>query len=219
LLLAQDLSQRQPLGYLSDFSGVVEPARREAINTYLSGIERSSGVQIAIVTVDTLKGEPIERVANDLYRRWGIGKKETNRGALFLLAIQDRKSRLEVGYGLEPELPDGAAGAMLREMRPALRKQRYGDALETAARQLGERVSGNAPPLAEPDLAPTEGQWVLIVIVILLALLILRPGGRRRGWIWYGGGGGFGGYSSGQGASWGGFGGGDSGGGGASSDW
>ncbi len=220
LLLAQDLSQQQPLGYLSDFAGVVDAAQRESINRYLAELERRTGAQVAIVTVKTLQGEAVEDVANRLFRRWGVGRKESNRGALFLLAIDDRQSRLEVGYGLEAELPDGAAGSILREMRPALRERRYGDALETAARQLGERISGLAVPLAPAVESPSAAQWLLFFLVLLLLLSIFR---RRRGFrtgapLWYGGGGGFGGHSS-SGSSWGGFGGGDSGGGGASSDW
>ena len=65
--------------------------------------------------------EMIDEVANKLYIQWGVGKKTTNEGALFLFAIRDRKSRLEVGYGLEPYVPDGSAGDVLRAMRPALR--------------------------------------------------------------------------------------------------
>ncbi|MBM3795045.1 MAG: TPM domain-containing protein [Acidobacteria bacterium] len=61
-------------------------------------------------------------VANALYRAWGIGQKKSNEGALLLLARRERKSRLEIGHGLEPILPDGFSGSVLREMRPALRE-------------------------------------------------------------------------------------------------
>jgi uncharacterized protein len=77
---------------------------------------------MALVTIATLEGEPIEDVANTIFRAWGVGQKGKNEGILLLLSIGDRRSRLEVGYGLEPILPDGLAGSILREMRPALRQ-------------------------------------------------------------------------------------------------
>lgn len=137
---AADFGALKPRGYVSDFAGVLsEPAARQ-LNEYLARVEQSTGAQIAIVTMPTLEGEPIEDVATLLFERWGIGKKGKDEGALFLLSINDRKSRLEVGYGLEPILPDGSAGALLREMRPALRAGNYPAALATAAASLGERI-------------------------------------------------------------------------------
>ncbi|HBY61468.1 MAG TPA: hypothetical protein DEH78_16725, partial [Solibacterales bacterium] len=77
--------------------------------------------------------EPIEDVANLLFRKWGMGAKEGRRGVLLLLAVQERRSRLEVGAGLEEALPEGSAGLVLREMRPALREEHYGEALLAGA--------------------------------------------------------------------------------------
>ena len=91
---------------------------------------------MALVTIDpSLDGEPIEDVANTIYREWGVGKKGKDEGILLLLAVKDRKNRLEVGYGLEPILPDGFVGSVLREMRPALQEGNYGQALLAAARR------------------------------------------------------------------------------------
>ena len=75
---------------------------------------------MAIVLVDTLEDEPIEDVANRLYREWGIGKKGKDEGILLLLAVKDHKQRAEIGYGLEPIVPDGYAGGVLRGIRPIL---------------------------------------------------------------------------------------------------
>ena len=69
--------------------------------------KRPPARRFALVTLPSLEGEPIEDVANVLYRQWGVGKKGKNEGILLLLAIDERRSRLEVGYGLEPILPDG----------------------------------------------------------------------------------------------------------------
>jgi uncharacterized protein len=238
--LAVDFGALKPQGYVSDFSGVVEPGARAALDRYCAVVERSTGAQIALVTLPTLEGEPIEDVANLIFRRWGVGAKGTNEGILLLLVTGDRRSRLEVGYGLEPIIPDGFAGSLLREMRPALREQNYGDALAVAAQTIGSKVAEakgarldaleNAPRRRQPSASIP---WPLLFGGIGLLLWLMGAIGRSRS----GGGflpglilgqlmgsslgghsrGGFGGYDSGD--SFGGFGGGDSGGGGASSDW
>lgn len=234
---AADFTALKPQGYVSDFAGVVDPGARAELERYCARLEQKTGVQLAFVTLDTLGGEPIEDVANAIYRAWGIGKQGKNEGALLLLVIRDRKHRLEVGYGLEPVIPDGFAGSLLREMRPALRAQHYGDALLIAAQTLGARIAqAKGVDLAEEDAPARRTRqrepvipWpVLIGFGILVLLLLLGGGSSILPWIFLssmsgrGGfgrssGGGFGGYDSGGG--FGGFGGGDSGGGGASSDW
>ena len=96
---------------------------------------------MAIVLVPSLDGEPVEDVANRLYREWGIGKKGKDEGILILLAIKDRKSRAEIGYGLEPIISDGAAGGILRQIRPILQQGNYGGALLAAAEQMGRQIA------------------------------------------------------------------------------
>ena len=243
-LFALDLTTLTPQGYVSDFARVVDPQTRLQIENYARRVEQATGAQIALVTLPTLDAEPVEDVANALFRRWGIGQKGKDEGLLLLLVIRDRRSRLEVGRGLEGVITDGTAGTVLREMRPSLREQRYGEALLTAAHELGARIaqSKNVTIPEEPAVQqrrrerPTEAPlpWPVLLGGGLLLLWIMSMG--RRG---YGGGGflpgiilgnmmsrhsgggsthgGFGGYDSGD--SFGGFGGGDSGGGGASSDW
>ncbi len=226
---AADWGALKPEGYVSDFARVMEGGSRTAINQYLAAVEKSTGAQVAIVTIDSLDGEPVEDVAHKLFESFGVGKKSTNEGALFLLAIRDRRSRLEIGYGLEPIVPDGAAGEILRAMRPALRAGEYGPALVEAARLLGERIARGKGVRIEETLPAQrfrredtrgvqDNMWVRILVLILFLYLMSKfgGGGRRR---YYGGvPGGWGGAARG-GASWGGFGGGRSGGGGASSSW
>ena len=84
---------------------------------------------MAIVTLDSLDGEPIEDVTNTLYRQWGVGKKGKDEGIMLLLAVKDHRDRIEVGYGLEPILPDGFDGSILRGIAPLLRQGAYGQAM------------------------------------------------------------------------------------------
>jgi uncharacterized protein len=243
---AVDFAALKPEGYLSDFARVTDPATRSQLERYCALVEAKTGAQMALVTIETLAGEPVEDVANALYRKWGVGRKETNEGVLLLLVTRDKRMRLEVGYGLEPVIPDGFAGGVLRSMRPALRENRYGEALLEAAQVLGSHIAqakGVSLDGGLPRRAPQRRQqipWPLVLggLLLLFFLVGAGRGGGRRGGRGGGsgflpalivgnilgnamsggrGGGGFGGFDSGD--SFGGFGGGDSGGGGASSSW
>ena len=244
---AVDWKTLPPQGYVNDFAGVIAEASRAPLEAYCHAVEQSTGVQIALVTVQSLDGEPIEDVANTVFRAWGVGQKGGNEGILLLLAVADRRSRLEVGYGLEPILPDGLSGGILRQMRPALREGDYGDAMLAAAETIGTTVAqakhvslrADGPPRRYRPSASDSIPWPLILGGICLLFWLLRAFASRRGGGHGGGGflsglllgnllggstwggsgsGGFGGSDSSDGG-FGGFGGGDSGGGGASSDW
>src|ERR1039457_4884003 len=138
---ADDWTALKPQVYVSDFATVIDPASKAQLEAYCAAVETSTGAQMALVTIATLEGEPVDDVANTIYRAWGVGQKGKNEGALLLLVINDQRNRLEVGYGLEPIIPDGFAGSVLREMRPALRQQHYGEALMAAAETIGGTVA------------------------------------------------------------------------------
>jgi uncharacterized protein len=236
LALAIDFGGLQPRGYVSDFADAIDPAARQSIERYAANVEKATGAQMAFVTIVTLGGEPVEDVANTLFRKWGIGKKGKDEGVLLLLVVQDRQTRLEVGYGLEPILPDGFAGSLLREMRPALRERHYPDAIMVAAHRIGSRIAEAKGVTLEESAQPRPRRqrqeplpWPLMLGGLFLFLWLMKSGGgawlpamilgnmMSRSSHGHRSGGGFGGYDSGD--SFGGFGGGDSGGGGASSDW
>jgi uncharacterized protein len=228
---------------VSDFANVLDPQSRAQLEAYCGRVEQLTGAQMALVTIKSLDGEPIEDVTNTLYRQWGIGKKGKDEGIMFVLAIQDHRDRIEIGYGLEPILPDGLDGAITRSIQPLLRQGAYGPAVIAATQQIGSaiaRAKGVAPQSgARPRYRQASGRqgipWPVIIIGIVVVLFLLRSGGgggtgflagmflgnllggggRGGGSGW--GGGGFGG--GGGGGGFGGFGGGDSGGGGASGSW
>src|ERR1035438_10534349 len=135
--LAVDWKALKPQGSVSDFADVVDPASRAELESYAARVKQATGAELAFVTVQSLQGEPIEDVANDLFRAWGIGRKGEDDGALVLLSVGDHKSRLEVGGGLGGAIPDGMAGLLLDDMRPALRQNQYGAAFVAAAERLG----------------------------------------------------------------------------------
>jgi len=185
---------------------------------------------MAVVTVDSLEDEPIEDVANRLFREWGIGKKGKDEGLLLLFAVRDRKDRAEIGYGLEPIVTDADAGAILRGIRPILRQGNYGGAIFAAAQELGNQIAqakgvdlGPVTRVRRERSVPQRGiPWpVLIGGFFLLMWIIGRFSGGGSGGGRFGGGSGFLtgmilGNMMGRGSGWGGggFGGYDSGGGG-----
>jgi len=226
---------------------VLDQQSRAQLEAYCGRVEQATGVQMAIVTLDKLDGEPIEDVTNTLYRKWGVGKKGKDEGIMLLAAIKDHKDRIETGYGLEPILAAGFVGSVLREARPLLRQGAYGQAFFAAAEEMGTRIAAAKGVTLDFSLrparrrvAPQRGNglpWPVIVLGIIALLFFLRRSGGGGGGVggfltgmFLGnllgrggggsnwGGGGFGGGGGGSGG-FGGFGGGDSGGGGASSDW
>lgn len=232
---------------MSDFANVLDSQSRSALEAYCGQVEQATGVQMALVTIPSLDGNPIEDVTNSLYRQWGVGKKGKDEGIMFLLALQDHRDRIEVGYGLEPILPDGFVGSITRDIRPLLRQSAYGQAMIAAAQQMGSEIARakgvslgmGARPSRRPSAGPTGIPWPLILVGIFVFLFLFRGGGSRGGGGGTGlltglllgnllgrggrgggdwGGGGFGG-GGGGGGGFGGFGGGDSGGGGASGSW
>lgn len=241
----EKVEQLEPRGYLNDFARVVDSASAARLTALLEELDRKTRAQVAVVTVRSLEGVPAAEFANKLFERWGVGYKGEDRGVLVLLAIEDRKYWTEVGYGLEPILPDGKVGEFGREMVPHLRAGNYGGAVLHVASQIARviaqdrgvtletleaalaSVSRPAAP-AKPEGSPIPA---LVLLLIFLAILgghwglgaLLPLGFRRRHRHWWvrfrgasaRGGFGGGGYSGG----FGGFGGGGSGGGGAGGGW
>jgi uncharacterized protein len=241
---ALDITKLKPTGYVNDFAHAIDAANAQRLEAYCGILERSTGAQMAIVTVDTLDGDDVADVASKLYHQWGIGKKPNDEGILLLFAIKDHKDRAEIGYGLEPVITDADGGSILRAIRPILRQGTYGPAFLAVAQQFGAKIAASKNVDLPVDVrVPTRTRvsrgpsipWPLIVIGIFFLLSLLGRGGGGGGFTGFltgmflgnmmgrGGGGGWsgGGFGGGGGGGggFGGFGGGDSGGGGSSSDW
>lgn len=232
-LQAQAPDQLKPQGYVNDFASVLSKAAKDQLTTLCAEVDEKAHAQIAVVTVKSLDGRSIEDFSIDLATQWGIGPRKSDRGVLILLAIEDRQYKFEVGYGLEPILPDGKVGGFGREAVPYLRDRNYDAALllmtrsvaEVIAADRGVTLSGSSPlPASAPRHEAPSGLAEFFFAVLALALFFgwmramqkraQSPYARRRGGGWWIGpmiGGGWGG---GGGLSGGGFGGGFGGGGG-----
>src|ERR1700692_4975087 len=195
---AEDIKKIHPTGYVTDLAGAIQPdtkARLEALGTEL---EQKTGAQMAIVTVHSLEGQSIENYAVDLYKQLGVGGKHDNRGVLLLVSPDERKYRIEVGYGLEPVINDARAGDTGRAMVPSLRSGDFSSAIETAAWQLAKYVADDrgvtlsGQPLVRQVQRRDERSrggipiWLFIVILLIIWLMSRSSGGRGGGgwWIW-----------------------------------
>jgi len=224
-----------PVGFVNDFAGVIDSGSSAEMGAIARALQQKTGAEIAVVTVNSI--EPygtIDEYSIELATSWGVGKKGEDTGILLLLAMQERKIKMEVGYGLEGVIPDGLAGEILdQSVLPALKAGEYGTGMLKGV----QAVAGIIAKEYDVDLGDYQLEEsvrytrtnipVGLIVFILFALFF--GGGRflfwpllfmgrtasRRGF--YGGGFGSGGSGFGGGFSGGGgFGGGGFGGGGAS---
>ena len=106
---------KRPPGTVGDFAGILDERAQQELSSIIFQAESKTSAEIAVVTVPSLEGKSVEEYAHDVFNEWGIGKKGKDNGVLVLVAPNERKVRIEVGYGLEPILPDGLAGQIIRE--------------------------------------------------------------------------------------------------------
>lgn len=225
-LAAPDIPPRPTAGngiYVQDYAHVLTAAEKQQILSIGQDLDNKTTAQLAIVTVDSLNGQPIDEYALAILRNWCIGDKQKNNGALIVVAVKDRQSRIEVGYGLEGVLNDGLTGRIQDQaMLPYFRQGAYGQGIvrgyvttasivakEAGVQLTGVQYTGGAQNGTSGESYPL---WVKLLIgagVILLLVIdnvflggfftqmiifALLRGGR-------GGGGGFGGGSGGGGGS------------------
>ena len=126
----------KPDGYVNDFAGVIDSEGKSRLDLICKDLDQKKEIQMDIVTIDSLDGQPIEGFATQLANLWGVGHKGTNRGLLILLSVKDRQYRISVGLGLESVLSDEEADRLGREMVPMLKKGDYGKALLQLAKSI-----------------------------------------------------------------------------------
>lgn len=195
-------------GTLVDEMGVVESRERQVIETMLNQINASGRVQMAILVADSLQDMDIEGYSIAVAEQWKLGKKGKDNGLIFVVAPREHRMRLEVGYGLEGDLPDVYAKRIIDDLvAPYFRAGRFADGLmigvEAVAKRLDINLSAPVERLQESSTKSVHSMrrashFFYLIIILLFALLSLIP--RRRG-FWGGGGGG---YWGGGGGGWGG---------------
>ena len=211
-------------GLVVDEAARMSRKQAHQLTQQLAAFEKRSGIQLVVVSIDSLDGETIEEYGYQLGRHWGIGQKGKNNGVLLLIAQDERKVRIEVGYGLEGALPDAIAANIIQtRILPAFKRGDMVAGVVAGSQSIMKALAGEYQPVEQPKSDSDGGPWLFILVVIAMIVLHnLRgggggPGGRRRAAYMAGG---FGAGSFG-GRGGGGFsgGGGSFGGGGASGGW
>ena len=158
---------------VNDFAGILSPAELQSLEARCRDLREKTGAQLAVVTLKSLEGGQIDDFAVRLFKRWGIGRKSERDGVLLLVAIDDRKARIEVGYGLEPILPDALAGRILSEqLFPAFKQRQYGQGLQAAVERIAAIVEKNEPaPQALQGPAGDAGPWFIVFVLGLFVAI------------------------------------------------
>ncbi|HYK73737.1 MAG TPA: TPM domain-containing protein [Pseudoneobacillus sp.] len=235
---AKDIPIPEPVGdiYVQDFAHVLNDTEKAELINWGREVENRTTAQIAVLTVDTIGDLSIEGFSNEAFRKYGVGSKKENNGVLLVIAMDDHKVRIEVGYGLEGRLPDGKVGRILDEYTvPLLKKEQPNQAVIQTYKVLTYEVlneygiegqelfgkqssNGAQTPISEGNSGFGIPTWLIILVVVILIFLDFKFFGGTLTYFLLsilsrgGGRGGGGGGSRGGG-------GGSSGGGGASRGW
>lgn len=219
-------------GRVVDQANIIPPATASALDTKLADLEAKSTIQLVVATVSSLQGEEIEPYANELFRTWQLGQKDRNNGVLLLVAPNEHRVRIEVGYGLEGTLTDALSKVIITNaITPRFKAGDFGDGISRGVDDIITVLTTDSSEWEKkPSLRLDSAQnndpanWLIVAgLIVLIILLIVSPTFR---WIFFnflvqaalssgsssggGGGSGGGGFSGGGGSS---------GGGGASGSW
>lgn len=182
---AQTLQPVPPLtGRVVDLTGTLAPAQKQALEGQLEAIERRKGSQVAILIVATTQPEAIEQFSIRVVEAWKLGRaevdgKRVDDGVLLLVAKDDRKVRIEVGYGLEGAIPDAYARRIIAEtIAPHFRQGDFAGGLQAAVADVGRLIEGEPLPRAwsEPTGQGNGGadNWLAIVLAVFVVAVVIR---------------------------------------------
>ena len=214
---------------VNDYAQVLSAEETNALEQKLEAYNDSTSTQIAIVIERTLDGEDLFDYSQKLAEDWGIGQKGKSNGLLIYVAINDRKTQIQVGYGLEGAISDGLTGEVRRNiLNPAFKAGNFYAGLDEATTVLMKAAAGEYTADGDKPMQKGPSMAVIFIIIIIIIILVSRGGGGRGnrsrggfgGPVFWGGTFGSGGFSGGGGGGgFGGFGGGSFGGGGSGGSW
>ena len=188
--LAQGPNLPEYQGFVNDYAGLLSPAVKTQLDTRLSQLEKETTAEVAVVTVKSLEGDSIDEYAVRLFEKWKIGKKDKNNGVLFLVALDDRKMRIEVGYGLEPLITDGRAGRIRdNDVIPRFKQDDYEGGIVAGVASIEKYIRDGTPPapLEENPVKSAFGDWVGVLFFMTIITIYLSGFMARSKNIWMGG--------------------------------
>ncbi|WP_240950255.1 YgcG family protein [Novosphingobium sp. ERN07] len=191
---AQAAMPARPTGPVLDQAQIIPDDQEAALTQRLSAYNAQTGRSVVVATVASLDDQDVDSYANELFRAWGIGGKQTDQGLLFLIAPNERKVRIEVGLGLEEYLPDVLAGRILSgAVTPRFKQGDYAGGINAGVEQILTQLSRNpadAKAVAEAAAAARKGEGSggsviasAIFWIVLIVVLIAIFGRRNRGYV------------------------------------
>lgn len=224
-------SRPSPPKLVNDYTGTLTGPQIEALESKLVAYDDSSSNQIVVVIIKTTGDYTVNDIAFQIGRQWGVGNNDKNNGIVVLVAKDDRKMTIQVGYGLEGALPDVTAKRIIEnEITPNFKENNYYRGLDDGTEAIIKATRGEYKAPANYGNKKKKGVSISTIIFIIIILIVIFSGA-GPGAGTYVSRGGFGGWSGGSGGGWsgggggssgggfGGFGGGSFGGGGASGSW
>lgn len=160
-----------PVGFVNDFANVFSADQKNNLTEKIRNFEKETSAEIAVVTVISLEGQDVKTYANKLFNKWGIGKKGKSNGILLLLAVKDRKVRIETGYGNEGALNDAKAGRVIREvMSPFLKQNKFAEGLMAGTEEVmviikSEASTGANKSQTDKSVAPQVAAAAIVAPV------------------------------------------------------
>jgi uncharacterized protein len=177
-------------GYVNDYAGIMTPQGKAQLEAKLSQLEKDTTAQVFVATVKSLEGDDIQDYANRLFEKWKIGQKDKNNGVLFIVALDDRKMWIEVGYGLEPIITDARAGRIRDDdVIPMFKKGDYEGGTVAGVSKIEEYIRNGTPPapLEENPVKNIFGNWVVAFFILSFITIYLSGFMARSKSIWLGG--------------------------------
>jgi uncharacterized protein len=171
------LNSLRPTANVNDFAGILSPAEKESLEARCQQLREKTGARLAVATLKSLEGGNLEDFSVKLAQKWGVGQKDRKNGLLLLVAMQEHKARIEVGYGLEPIIPDILAGRIIdHELRPQFRAGQFGAGLTAAVNALCDLVEKGEPAdkatLAAESKASSSGDPFLGILFLCLFVAV-----------------------------------------------
>lgn len=176
-----DINQFRPTNWLTDMGNFIPDSREPEINNWISDWERKTSIEIGIITVKSLGDNTIEQYANDQFQRLGVGKKGADNGILLVFSMDDRKSRIETGYGMEEFLPDAICFRILEnQIKKNFKSGKYFEgvmeSLEEIKRYVGETAYSEKVRWLEEKKKKEEQEsremWSNFIDILMIGSLV-----------------------------------------------
>lgn len=175
--VAQNIPARSST-LVTDYTSTLSRSELNALEEKLVAFDRESSSQVAIVIIRSLEGYDIAGYANELFNKWGIGGKKNNNGVLVLVAMDDKKMRIETGYGMEGAMPDAIAKRIIEnDMKPAFRAGNYYDGLNKAADNIIAYTKGEYKAegsYGAENEAPFPIYVIFLILLVFALILVFR---------------------------------------------